>query len=190
MSPLESILNLFASHEHASWNLFLGLPMVEWHDLQASAIEFENPAELTANNSHVRNGHLLLLGFDGVDMPDALPGCEAGVVHRNEGYSSLALIGDANSVHWIIVQKFYPSHRLQELIDAQWPRGESADPPVLQRSPSSHHASTKNSVTGRWELVFKHQPNLYLDFFIDELGSRYSPGSSTLVFHKLKLTKA
>jgi hypothetical protein len=186
MSPLESILRLFASHQNASWNLFAGLPLIEWRDVQPSAIEFENPQERTANNTHVRNGNLLLLGFGDVDMPDAELGCDSVVVKRNEGHSSLALIGDAAGVHWIVVQKFYPSHQPEDIIHAQWVAEASANRPMLCRLDSSDQKDAENTLSSQWKMVFNDMPSLCLDFFVDALGTRYSPGTTTLIFHKPK----
>jgi hypothetical protein len=173
MSSLGDVLSLFASSESVHWDTFGHTAAIAWRD----AGPVENIDAVDACASHYQSGTLLLLGFGLVELPNGELGLDAGINYDNEGYASISLIGDAECVHRIEVMKFYPSFNYQEII--QWQIGDGTCA-AFSSNPQEGLATSQNAV----KLV--NDAVLYVVAYTDEEGGKYSPGSTTFVFHKDK----
>jgi hypothetical protein len=173
MSALGDILSVFASPQRVGWHAFSDVKGVAWRD----ARPIQNAETRDSQATHHRNGTLLLLGFGAAELPNGEYGPDANIAYDNEGYASVTLVGSAEFVQRIEVVKFYPSLNYQEIIQWQVTDGICAE---FSANPHQGLAISRNSDS----LV--NQVALYIIAYTDELGGRYGPGSTTLVFHKDK----
>ncbi|ALN81291.1 hypothetical protein [Lysobacter antibioticus] len=98
-SALLAVATVFASDRGHDWNAYAALPQIAWTD---SAPTEQGPGV------YFRQGTLLLRGFTVEDVPNGVPGMEHGTVRRNEGQSTLTLIGSQTEVSTVAISKpFY-----------------------------------------------------------------------------------
>ncbi|WP_064749982.1 hypothetical protein [Lysobacter antibioticus] len=98
-SALLAVARVFASDRGRDWNAYAALPQITWTD----------PAPVARGPGvYFRQGTVLLRGFADEDVPNGLPGMEHGTVRRNEGQSTLTLIGSQTDVGTVAISKpFY-----------------------------------------------------------------------------------
>jgi hypothetical protein len=173
MSALGNILSVFASRQRVAWHDFNDVKGVTWRDTKS----IQNPDAKDSQATHYRSGTLLLVGFGAVELPNGGSGSDANIAYDNEGYASVTLVGCAEFVQRIEVMKFYPSLNFQEIIQWQVADGICAE---FSANPDQGLAINPHSAS----LV--DQVALYIIAYTDELGGRYGPGSTTLIFHKDK----
>ncbi|WP_363796686.1 hypothetical protein ABU614_15535 [Lysobacter firmicutimachus] len=98
-SALLAVARLFASDQGRDWNAYAALPQIAWTD--------PAPTE-QGPGVYFRQGTVLLRGFTVEDIPNGVPGMEHGTVRRNEGQSTLTLIGSQTDVGTVAISKpFY-----------------------------------------------------------------------------------
>ena len=98
-SALLAVARLFASDQGRDWSAYAALPQIAWTD--AAPVE-------RGPGVYFRQGTVLLHGFAIKDVPNGVPGMEHGTVRRNEGRSTLTLIGSQTEVGTVAISKpFY-----------------------------------------------------------------------------------
>lgn len=98
-SALLAVARVFASDQGRDWKAYAALPQIAWTD--------PAPTE-QGPGVYFRQGTVLLRGFTVKDVPNGVPGMEHGTVRRNEGQSTLTLIGSQTEVSTVAISKpFY-----------------------------------------------------------------------------------
>lgn len=99
-SALLAVARVFASDQGRDWNAYAALPQITWTD--------PAPTE-QGPGVYFRQGTVLLRGFADEDVPNGVPGMEHGTVRRNEGQSTLTLIGSQTDVGTVAISKLFYS---------------------------------------------------------------------------------
>ena len=178
MSPLQSLLEVFASHEAASWSSFDTVPGVRWRD----AKPLENPDANRADEAVYRSGNLLLSGFDTVDVPDGQVGADAGTREDNEGDAGLTLNGTASHVRSIALLKFYPSEDYTRILQQQFDASATLKPVAGQCALDYGTTAENTQKNAFYQISFGAAAPVYAEAYIDEDGGNQGPGSTTFIF--------
>lgn len=186
MSPLQSLLVVFASQEQARWSAFDATPGVQWRDPKP----LDNPDARETFDSHYRSGNLLLSGFGQVEVPDGKTGAEAGTKKDNEGDVGVTLNGDAEIVQSIALLKFYPSEHYQDIIQRQL-SSDVAVAPIASACALDYGTTTENTQKNAFyeiQLGANATP-IYAEAYVDDDGGNQGPGTTTFVFYRSKPTQ-
>ncbi|MFC4765257.1 hypothetical protein [Dyella koreensis] len=183
MSPLQTLLGVFAAHDASGWPAFDAVPGVQWRDPKP----LDNPDATGPDMSHYRGGNLLLSGFGEVDVPDGKVGADAGTKKDNEGNVGVTLNGDAANVHSIALVKFYPSDNYQEIIQHQLSGGTTIKPVggACELDFGTTAANTQKNAFFQITLGAGSTP-IYAEGYVDEEDGNQGPGATTFVFYRSK----
>lgn len=180
VSPLQNILNVFASQDAASWPSFDTVPGVRWRDAKPLA----NPDATSIDESLYRSGNLLLSGFGEVDVPDGSVGAEAGIRKDNEGDVGVTLNGNASSVQSIALLKFYPSENYAHIIQQQLSAGATVQPISGQCALDYGTTAANTQKNTFYQVAFGAVVPIYIEAYVDEDGGNLGPGSTTFVLYR------
>lgn len=149
-SALLAVARLFASDQGRDWNAYAALPQITWTD----------PAPVARGPGvYFRQGTVLLHGFAVEDVPNGVPGMEHGTVRRNEGQSTLTLIGSQTEVGTVAISKPFYSDDYAAILRNQLGAGAQFVPIADQCAPAPYDegagpgAFFKVSITGR-DIVY------------------------------------
>lgn len=186
MLPLQSLLNVFATPNVASWSTFNPVPGVHWHD--AKPLDNLNATE--PDVSHYRSGTLLLSGFGEVDVPDGKIGAEAGARKDNEGNVGVTLNGGAESVQSIALLKFYPSKNYQEILQNQF-NGSVIIKVIADTCTLDYGTTAPNTQMNVFYQIDmgSHTIPVFAEAYVDEGGGNQGPGYTYFVFYRDKPQK-
>jgi hypothetical protein len=185
MSPLQSLLNVFAAQEAAPWPAFDGVSGVQWRDPKP----LENSDSTGPDTTHNRSGNLLLSGFGVVDVPDGKMGAEAGTKKDNEGNVGVTLNGNADTVQLIVLQKFYPSDNTQDIIQRQLTTDATVKPIADQCALDYGTTATNTQKNVFYQINFGTPTPIYAETYVDADGGNQGPGTTTFVFYRSKPTQ-
>lgn len=93
---MQAIATIFASDRGRDWEAHKALSEVEWED--------SVPQEFAAGH-YSRSGKILLLGLPIKEIPNGKPGPDYAMVKRNEGESTLTVIGTLSGVDSVSISK-------------------------------------------------------------------------------------
>lgn len=182
VSPLQNLLNIFASRDAASWPSFDAVPGVQWRDSRP----MENPDSTASDTAHYRSGNLLMSGFGEVDVPDGKVGAEAGTRKDNEGDVGVTLSGDASSVQSIALLKFYPSENYAYIIQQQLDTDSTVKLVANQCALDFGTTASNTQKNAFYQIVFGAAVPLYAEAYVDDDGGNQGPGTTTFVFYRSK----
>lgn len=182
MSPLQTLLKVFASNGAAAWSSFDNVSGVRWRD----AKPLENPDANRADEAVYRSGNLLLSGFDTVDVPNGQIGADAGIREDNEGDVGVTLNGTASQVHSIALLKFYPSEDYARILQQQFEAGATLKP-VAGHCALDYGTTAENTQKNAfYQVTFGATVPVYVEAYVDEDGGNQGPGSTTFIFTRDK----
>jgi len=186
MSPLQSLLDVFASHESTGWSAFDAISGVQWRDPKP----LDNPDANEPSASHYRSGNLLLSGFGEVDVPDGKVGAEAGTKKDNEGNVGITLNGDADNVQSIALLKFYPSEHYQDIIQRQL-SSEATIKSIADACALDYGTTAENTQKNAFYEIRlgANATPVYAEAYVDDDGGNQGPGTTTFTFYRSKPTQ-
>lgn len=178
VSPLQSLLSVFASQKTAPWPSFDVVPGVYWRD----AKPLENPDANNADEAVYRSGNLLLSGFGKVDVPDGKIGADAGTREDNEGDVGVTLSGSPHSVQSIALQKFYPSDNYAHILRQQFDTSATLKPVAGQCALDYGTTAANTQKNAFYQITFDTAAPMYVEAYVDEDGGNQGPGSTIFIF--------
>lgn len=182
-SSLQSLLNVLATPNAATWSAFETVPGVHWRDsAPRSGLHVAGP-----NMPRHRIGTLLLTGFGEVDVPDGKLGAEAGIRKDNEGNVGVTLNGDAIGVRSVALIKFYPSKNYEEIIQNQL-NGSVTIKVIANMCELDYGTTASNTQMNTFyqiDLGPRFVP-IFAEVYVDEAGGNQGPGYTYFEFYRDK----
>lgn len=179
MTSLRSAITTLAAPNGAAWDTFDKVSGLSWRD----------PQPVASNEGYQRTGNILLVGFAVVRVPNGKVGVDADSIEDNEGNSGITLSGNVTEVHSLAVMKFYPSENYKDIIKQQL---LAEDQLTLVADQCASGGAESDGISQKnmfYQIKLSTNQTLFLEAFVDEEGSKYSPGTTTFIFYRDKPIK-
>lgn len=173
ISVFSRLVEVLVSDAGLDWKGFDDIPGIVWRE----SIPLKCPDVIQSGKSHARTATFMLSGFGEIELPYLdVDGCGAARV-GNEGECSLSLNGDSETVHEIVIVKYYPCDDVDTVLRRQVSETVNLAPIDLVGSACDDPDQTL------YTIGFSEGGGVFVAVASEE-GGRSGPGFTTFVLTK------